>query len=176
MSVGLCDVDAGADGGCNRLLNQVGPASPGLDARVHHGALLNLGNPRGDTDQQTGLEQRKGGYLFHKLLQHTLRHIVVGDHALPQGTHSHNIARGAAQHSLGLGAHLQQLAGILIHGHYRGFTQDNALALNIYQNRGSAQVNPDIFTKETHYLFHLKYLVIHFNRRRLAALKRHFLL
>src|SRR5699024_3996416 len=36
VAVGLGDVDAGADGGGYRLLNEEHPAAAGLNARVHH--------------------------------------------------------------------------------------------------------------------------------------------
>ena len=52
-----------------------------------------------------------------------------------------------AQHGLGLGTHLQQFAGVLIHGHHRGLPQDDPLALDVYQNRSGTQIDTDIFAK-----------------------------
>ena len=143
---------------------------------VYHGALLYLSDARGDADEQTGLEEREGGDLLHKLLEHPLGHVVIRDDALPQGAHGHDVARGAAQHGLGLGAHLEQLAGVFVHRHHRGLAEDYALTLDIYQNRGGAQVDADILAKETHVLFHLILYSLLSGRPIWAALKRHFLL
>ena len=59
-----------------------------------------------------------------------------------------DVYKRQAQHSLGVGAHLQQLAGVFIHGHHGGLAQNNALSLDVYQNRGGAQVDPDVFAKQ----------------------------
>ena len=80
-----------------------------------------------------------------KFLQHPLRHVVVGDDALPQGTDGNDVAGGAAQHGLGVRAHLQQLAGGLVHGHHGGLVENNALPLYIYQNGSGTQIDTDIF-------------------------------
>ena len=148
VAVGLSDVDTRADGSGHRLLNEVGPAGASLNTGVDHGALLNLGDAGGHTDEQAGLKEGEGGNLLDKLLEHPLGHVVVGDHALTQGTHGNDVAGGTAQHSLGVGAHLQQLAGVFIHGHHGGLAQNNALSLDVYQNRGGAQVDPDVFAKQ----------------------------
>src|SRR5699024_10205014 len=87
VAVGLGDVDARADGGGHRLLDQVGPAGTRLDAGVHHGALLYLGDAGGHADEQTGLGEGEGGHLLDELLEHPLGHVIVGDDALPQGAH-----------------------------------------------------------------------------------------
>ena len=152
VAVGLGDVDARADGGGHGLLDEIGPAGTRLDAGIHHGALLYLGDAGGDADEQTGLEQGEGGHFFDEFLQHPLRHVIVGDDAVPQGTHGYDVAGGTAQHGLGLGAHLQQLAGVLVHGHHRGLPQDHALALDIYQNRSGTQVDTNVFREQAHIL------------------------
>ena len=59
------------------------------------------------------------GDLADELLEHPLRHVVVGNDAVPQGADGHDVAGGTAQHGLSLGAHLQQAAGILVDGHHR---------------------------------------------------------
>ena len=148
VAIGLGDVDAGADGGGHGLLNEVSPAGTSLDAGVHHGALLDLGDAGRHADEQAGLEEGEGGHLPNKLLQHPLGHVVVGDDALTQRTHGNDVAGGTAQHGLGVGAHLQQLAGILVHGHHGGLAQDHALALNINQDGGGTKVNSDVLAKQ----------------------------
>ena len=153
VAVGLGDVDAGADGGGHRLLDEVHPAGTGLDAGVYHGALFYLGDAAGHADDDTGLEQLEAAlHLMDELTEHTLGHVVIGDDALPQGTDGHNVAGGTAQHGLGLGAHLQQAAGVLIDGHHGGLVEHHALALYIYQNGGGTQVDTDVLCQSTHSL------------------------
>ena len=132
VAVGLGDVDACADGGGHRLLDQVDLPGASLNACVDDGALLDLRDTGGHADDDPGLEEGKAGNLVDELLQHPLRHVIVGDDALPQRTDGDDVAGGTAQHGLGVGAHLQELAGGLVHGHHRGLIEDNALALYIY--------------------------------------------
>ena len=152
MAVRLGDVDARADGGGYRLLNEVHPAAPGLDARVHHSPLFHLGDAGGHADDDPGLKDHEARHLAEELLEHTLRHVVVGDNALPQGADGHDVPRRAAQHLPGLLAHLQQLARILVHRHHRGLVEHDAFAFYIYQNGSGSQVNPDILCA---HIFHL---------------------
>ena len=153
MAVGLGDVDARADGGRHRFLDQIHAACARLDAGVHHGTLLYLGDAGGHTDNDPRLEHLEAaGDLVNELLQHPLRHVIVGDDALTQGTNGHDVAGGTAQHGLGLGAHLQQAAGILVDGHHRRLVQHDALTLDIYQNGSGTQIDTDIFCQRTHKL------------------------
>ena len=145
VAVGLGDVDARADGRRYRLLNKIHLPGAGLNTGIDDGALLNLRDTGGHADDDPGLEEGKARDLMNKLLEHPLRHIVVGDNALPQRPDGDDVAGGTAQHSLRVRAHLQQLAGGLIHSHHRGLVEHNALALYIYQYGGGTQVDTDIF-------------------------------
>ena len=145
VAVGLGDVDARADGRRYRLLNKIHLPGAGLNTGIDDGALLNLRDTGGHADDDPGLEEGKARDLMNKLLEHPLRHIVVGDNALPQRPDGNDVAGGTAQHSLRVRAHLQQLAGGLIHSHHRGLVEHNALALYIYQYGGGTQVDTDIF-------------------------------
>ena len=146
VALGLGDVDACADGGGHGLLDQIHMTGAGLQARVHHGALLHLGDAGGDADDDARLEDvvEAAADLADKLLEHPLRHVVVGDDALTQGADGHDVAGGTAQHGLGIGAHAEQAAVVLVDGHHRGLIEHNALALDIYQYRCGTQVDTDI--------------------------------
>ena len=149
VAVGFGDVDARADGGGQGLLNEKDPPGAGLNARVHHGALLHLGDAGGHADDHPGLEETEGGGLSDKLLEHPLGHVEVGDDALPQGADGHDVAGGTAQHLLGVGAHLQQGALVLVHGHHGGLPQHHALALDVYENGSGTQIDTDVFCEHT---------------------------
>ena len=82
-----------------------------------------------------------------KLPEHPLSHVVVGNNTLAQGTDGDNVAGGAARHSLGVRAHLQKLARVLVHGHHGRLAKDYALPLDKHQDGGGTQVDSNIFTK-----------------------------
>ncbi len=99
-----------------------------------------------DADDDTGLEQLEAAHhLVQELAEHALGHVVVGDDALAQRADGHDVAGGTTQHGLRLGAHLQELAGILVDGDDRGLVvEHDALALYVHQYGGGAQVDADI--------------------------------
>ncbi len=150
MAVRLHDVNARADGSGNGLFNQVHPPAARLYARIHHGALLHLGDAGGDADDDPGLENHKTRYLADELLEHPLSHVIIRDHALPQRADGNYVAGSAAQHLTGFLAHLQQLARILVHSHHGGLVENDAFIFHIYQYGSSTQVNPDIFRDSAH--------------------------
>ena len=148
MSVGLCDVDAGADDHGR----QVGGGRDHAQDAAHGDLkrLLDLGDARGDADDHPGLEDHEAGHLADELLEHPLGHVVIGDHALPEGPDGHDVAGGAAQHLPGLLAHLEELAGILVHSHHGGLVEDDAFIFHVYQYGSRAQVNANIFCESAH--------------------------
>lgn len=78
-----------------------------------------------------------------EVAQHGLGDFKIRDDSVFHGTDGHDVARGAPQHHLGLLAHGQHLlarAGILAHRHHTGLAEHDALALDINQGVGSAQV------------------------------------
>ena len=145
VPVGLGDVDAGADGRGHGLLDQIHAAGAGLDAGVDHGALLHLGDAGGHADDDPGLEQLEAVDLVDKFLEHALGHVVIGNHAVAQGTDRHDVAGRAAQHGLGVRADFQQLARVFIHRHHGGLVEHDALSLYIDQDRRGTQINANIF-------------------------------
>ena len=106
VALGLGDVDARADGGGDRLFNEVNAARAGLNARVDDRALLDLGDAGGDADDDARLEELEAHDLVQKFLDHALGDFIVGDDALAQGTDGDDVAGGAAQHGLRVRADL----------------------------------------------------------------------
>ena len=151
VAVRLSNIETGTDGGSYRLFNEIDAACTSLNTGIHHGALFHLSDTGGNADDDTGFEQREAsGDLVEELLEHTLGHIVIGNDALAQGTNGHDVAGGTAQHSLCLGAHFQQTAGILINCHHGGLVENNALTLHIHQNGSGTQIDTDIFGQRKH--------------------------
>ena len=138
------DIDAGADGGCHRFLDQVDLSGASLDAGVNNGTFLDLRDAGGNADDQTGLEEMGGSHLVDEFPQHPLGHVIVGNDAFPQGADGDDVAGGTTQHILCLGTNFEQLTRILINGDHGRFPQDDALALHINQNRSSTQIDTNI--------------------------------
>ena len=155
VALGLGDVDARADGGGDRLFNEVDAARAGLNARVDDRALLDLGDAGWNADDDARLEELEADDLVQKLLDHALSDLVIGDHALAQGANGDDVAGGAAEHGLRVRADLQELAGILVERNDRGFVEHNAFILNVDQHRRGAKIHADILGERKHSLLPL---------------------
>ena len=156
MAIGLGDVNARANRGSQRLFDQIYPAGTRLNAGINDGTLFYLSNSRGNANHHAGLKKAEGGYLTDKLAQHSLGHIVVGDHTFTQGADGNNISGGTAQHLLSFGSHLQKLSGIFINRDHGGFTQNYTLPFDVYQDGGGTQVDSNILAE--HSFSHLELL------------------
>ena len=72
---------------------------------------------------------------------------MVGYGAVLQRVHGDHVAGSTSQHVPGGRAHLQNLAGVLVHGHNGGFPDDQSLAVGVNQNVGCPQVNAQVIGK-----------------------------
>ncbi len=86
-------------------------------------------------------------HLADEMTNHRLSHVKVGNDPVAQGANRGDARRRAADHSLGIVAHSQHLAGLVIDSHYRGLIQDNAASIDTHQSVGSAQVYTNIIRK-----------------------------
>ena len=149
VAAGTPDIQAGAQTGSQRLLDEEHPAGTGFDGSVDDAALFHLGYAGGDGDDHTGLGGEQaglGGGLEH-LLKHPDGHLMVGDNAVLQRVHGNHVAGGSAQHIPGGGAYLQNLAGIPVYRHNGGLSNDDTLAVGINQHIGRAQIHAQIIGK-----------------------------
>ena len=130
--------------GSERLLDQIDAARAGLHGGLNDRAFLDLGDAGRDGDDHAGLDEREFVDLLEKLLKHFLRHFIVADNAVAQRAHGDDVAGGAAKHIARSRADLQNLAGILVHGHDRRLAQDDAAPLYIAEHVCRAKVDADI--------------------------------
>ncbi len=86
-------------------------------------------------------------HLLDKVVQHPFRDIKVADDTVAQRADSDNVCRSAPHHFLGVQANGQNLLGFLFDGYNRGLVDDDALAPNIDQRIGCAQVDTDVLRK-----------------------------
>ena len=122
-----------ADRGGHRLLDHHdGLACTRVLRRLLHGAPFDAGDPRRDADHHSGL--RPSVALVHPLdevAEHLLADVEVGDHAVLQRTHRHDVARRATEHPLGLRTDRQDVAGARVHRHDRRLVEHDALAPHV---------------------------------------------
>ena len=143
-AIGHGNVDAGAEGRGNGLINEVDLPGTGGHDRLHHGVALNAGDGRRHADRHPGLDHVGAVHLIDEAADELTGHGVVTDDAVFQRENRGNIVGRAAHHSQCLVAHLQHgvLAGI--HGHYAGLVEHNALPCLRNDDGGSTKVNADI--------------------------------
>ena len=82
--------------------------------------------------------------------KHGLGHLEIGNDAVAQRLHSHDLSRGASNHLAGFLAHGQYGAALGVHSHHRGLPNDHSPALHKNQYIGGSQVHPDIASKNVH--------------------------
>ena len=109
---GFIDRQADADRGGHGFLDGEHLAGTRVRGRFLHGALLNLGDARGDGDDDA--RRHAEGVAVHladEVPQHRLRDVEVGDDAILHRTDGLDVAGRAAEHALRLFADRQNLAG-----------------------------------------------------------------
>lgn len=129
VSVGLFDVNAGADSRRNSGLDKIHSARTGLDRSIDHRALFNAGYAAGNAHEYPRLEQAERGYSADKLTQHERGHIVIGDNARSYRVDSDNVCRGAAKRFFRLLAYFEHFVLYLIDRNDRRLAQNKSLAL-----------------------------------------------
>jgi hypothetical protein len=127
----LLDRQSGADGGRDRLLDQVHAARAGGQGSLLDGALLHLGDARGRAHDQPGVRGAAVDHLADEIAQHLLGDLEVGDHAVAQRPGGGDRRRGPADHPLGLGPDRVHLARGQVRGDDRRLGHDDAAAADV---------------------------------------------
>ncbi len=82
------------------------------------------------------------------MAQHRFGHLEVGNHAIFQGTHRHDVRRRAAKHALCFVAHREHFISARLHRHDRWLAQDDPLIFYVNKGVRRAEINPDIARKK----------------------------
>ena len=108
----------GTDRGGHRLLDQAGPAGPGVEGGVADGTLLHLGHARRDAEQHPGPRDQADPvvHLVHEVLDHLLGDVEVADDAVAQRPDRDDLGRRPADHALGLRADGEHALGLGVDG------------------------------------------------------------
>ena len=92
------DVDAGAEGSGNRLVDQVYLTGTGSHHSLHHGIALNAGNGGGHAHGHPGLDHVGAVHLLDKAADQLPGHGVVADDAILQREDSGDVVGRASHH------------------------------------------------------------------------------
>ena len=134
----------GTNGRSNRFVNEVNLAGTS-HAGFPHGAALNTGHTARNSDNQPRSNDSTALVPFgDEGLEHLLSGIEVSDDAIPQGTHSTDVARRATQHQFGFIAHGEGAAPLEVKSHDRGLLEHNSSTGNVNQGVGCSKVNADV--------------------------------
>ena len=141
---------AGADGGRHRLLDEPRPARAGVDRRIAHGALLDLGHARRDADQDPRARDASVSvvHLVDEVADHLLGDVEVADDAVAQRPDGDDVRRRAADHPLRLGADGEDALRAGVHGHDARLADDDPAIPDGDERVGRAEVDPDVVTEE----------------------------
>ena len=146
---------AGADRGRHRLVDQVHLAGPGALGGLADRAAFDLGRAIGHANQHSraGTEVARLVRLANKVLQHLLGNREVGDNAVLQRPDCRDIARGPAQHVLGIGADgFDEAAAstrVLANRDDGRLVEHNTVATRVDQRVGRAEVDRQVIGKIT---------------------------
>ena len=146
MTVGRGDIDARTDGGSHRFLDEVGALGARLGRSVHNGAFFHFGDAGGNADDDAGLEDDgTAARALDKVLDHAERDLVLADDAVAERAHRRDIAGSTAEHHLCFAAELEDFVCIFIDCNNGGFSDHDPLTFDIHEDRGSPEVNSDVF-------------------------------
>ena len=148
---GFVNGQIGANGRGHGFLNEVNFPRARALGRFFDRAFFHLGDARGHADHNAGPHQAAGiVYFGNKVAQHGFGDFKIRDNAVLHGADGVDIARGTAEHALGVGTHGQDhvvAAVVFFYGHHGRFAQDNAFALYIHAGVGGAKVNGQVIGK-----------------------------
>ena len=131
------------------MLDQVDLAGLGSVGRVNDGPLLDLGDFRGDTNDDPGVDQQLSTMgLADEVGQHPFGDLEIGDDTVLQRTDGNDVGRGASHHVLGVPPHGFHLVRVFVDSHDGGLIDHNPLSLGKHQRVGRAQVNGEVAGKE----------------------------
>src|SRR6185312_5109162 len=139
----------GADRRGHRLLDQVGGAGSGRQARLLDGALLDAGHARGHAHDDARVGPAVLVDLLDEVAEHLLGHVEVGDHAVLQRPNRLNRPGCAAEHALGLDPDSVNFAGARVDRDDARLGQNDAAAAHVDERVGGAEVDRHVAAAES---------------------------
>ena len=109
---------------------------------VFNGPFFHLGNTAGHSDNHARTNHAAAVVnLTDEVTEHGFRDLEISNHTVFQGTNGYDVARRAAEHSLRFVADGKNAVGSLLHGHDRGFAENDTLVFHKDQRVGGPQIN-----------------------------------
>ena len=109
---------------------------------VFHGPFFDLRNTTRHSNNHARTNHAAAVvHLADEVAQHGFGDLEVRNHTVLQRTNGHDVARCAAEHSLGFIADGKNAVGSLLHGNDGGFTQNDTLVFHKDQSVGGPQIN-----------------------------------
>src|SRR5713101_5564061 len=145
---GLGDGQAGADGRGNGLLDQVDLAGARALGGLAYRAPLDLGDARGNADDDARLDQRRAVVRGpDEVAQHGRGDLEVGDDAVLHRPDGDDVPGRTPEHLLRLLSDREYLlaaARCLLHGHHAGLVGDDAHAADVDERVRGAEVDCEV--------------------------------
>ena len=142
------DGQADADGRGHRFLDEINFARSGVRGRILDRAFFHLGDARRNGNDHARTHHAASAVRFaDEVREHGLGDLEVGDDAVLERADGDDVARGAAEHALGLVPDGEDFVGAGLDGYNRRFAQDDALIADVDQRVGGAEIDPDVARK-----------------------------
>ncbi len=135
---------AHADRRCHRLFDQVHLASPGVRHRILDRPLLDLRDARRDSHDHPRRNQLPVMHPLDEMPQHRSRHVEVGNHAVLHRPDGDDVARGPAQHALGLFAHRQHVVGAGLDRNHRWLPKHDPPISDVHERVRCPKIDANI--------------------------------
>ena len=138
----------------HRLLDQENLACAGALGALFHCTLLDLGDPKGNADDDAWLHERAPVVMraSDEVTKHGFGNVEVGDDAVAQRSHGADRTRRAAQHLLGFFAHGEDPlapAWVGLNGDDRRLAGHDPTPLHIDEGRGRAEIDGEVVREES---------------------------
>ena len=146
----LGDLEPGADGGGDRLLDQRDLARAGRQARLLDRPRLDLGDAGGHAHDHARARPAARLRLAQEVAQHLLGDLEVGDHAVAQGPRGGDRRGRAADHAVRLVADGVDLAAVGVDRDHRRLGDDDAAAALVDERVRGAEVDGQVAVAERH--------------------------
>ncbi len=146
----LVDRQAGTDRRRHRLADDVHPPRAGGVGGLADRALLDGGDAAGhaDHDPRPGERAAAAQHLAHEVAQHLRGDVVVGDDAVLQRPHRHDVPRRPADHPLGLDPDRHYGVGCGVDRDHRRLVEHDAPAARIYQRVRRPEIDRQITAEQ----------------------------
>src|ERR1019366_7519072 len=140
--------EAGSDGGCHRLFDDVRGPCASVFRCFHHSPPFDAGNTRRHADHHARLGEAALMHAMDEIPQHLLADLEICDHAVFERADRLDVRRCPADHPLRLCSYGQRASVFDVDRDHGGLVQDDAATAHVDEGVGGTQVDVHVTTKE----------------------------